>query len=92
MLIAAWAAEQHGLCEYGVYDELKAMLSMQHLPVTTPFTAGEVAENAMNDKKRRGDSLTLVLPSARGKSVLHPIRATELADFIACCDGTVTGL
>ena len=46
----------------------------------------------MNDKKRRGDSLTLVLPSARGKSVLHPIRATELADFIACCDGTVTGL
>ena len=92
MLIAAWAAEQHGLCEYGVYDELKAMLSMQHLPVTTPFTAGEVAENAMNDKKRRGDSLTLVLPSARGKSVLHPIRAAELADFIACCDGTVTGL
>ena len=92
MLIAAWAAEQHGLCEHGVYDELKAMLSMQHLPVTTPFTAGKVAENAMNDKKRRGDSLTLVLPSARGKSVLHPIRAIELADFIACCDGTVTGL
>ena len=92
MLIAAWAAEQHGLCEHGVYDELKAMLSMQHLPVTTPFTAGKVAENAMNDKKRRGDSLTLVLPSARGKSVLHPIRAAELADFIACCDGTVTGL
>ena len=92
MLIAAFAAERHGLCEPGVFDELKAMLSAQRLPVSTPFTAREVAANAMNDKKRRGDTLTLVLPAARGRSVLHPLPADALPDFIACCDGAVTGL
>ena len=92
MLIAACAAEKHGLCEEGVYEELKGMLSAQKLPVSTPFTAREVAANAMNDKKRKGDCLTLVLPVKRGQSVLYPIPANELSGFIACCDGEVTGV
>ena len=92
LLIAACAAERHGLCPAGVYDELRALLAAQGLPVSTPFSAARVAAAAGNDKKRQGDILTLVLPCARGQSRLHPIRAEELADFIACCDGEVTGL
>ena len=92
MLIAACAAEKHGLCEAGVYAELQGMLAAQKLPVSTPFTAREVAENAMNDKKRKGDTLTLVLPARRGKSVLYPLPARELANFIVCCDGEATGV
>ena len=92
MLIAAWAAEKHGLCESGVYEELKSMLSAQKLPVSTPCFAREVAANAMNDKKRKGDTLTLVLPVRRGQSSLYPIPAGDLPGFIACCDGEVTGV
>ncbi|MBQ9300754.1 MAG: 3-dehydroquinate synthase [Clostridia bacterium] len=92
MLIAAFAAERHGLCEAGVYAELQSMLAAQKLPVSTAFAAREIAANAMNDKKRKGDSLTLVLPTRRGKSALHILPARELASFIACCDGEVTAV
>ena len=92
MLIAAFSAERHGLCEAGVYDELKTMLASEDLPVSTSFSAEEIALNAMNDKKRKGDTITLVLPAGRGRSVLRPVPAAELSGFIACCDGEVTGI
>ena len=90
LMIAAFSAERAGLCEKGVYAELREMLLAAHLPVTTPFTAAQVAAAAMNDKKRSGDTLTLVLPVRRGECRLHPIPAAALEGFIACCDGEVT--
>ncbi len=92
LMIAATAAEKNGLCVSGVAAELRSLLAAQNLPVTTPFSAEEIAAAAMNDKKRRGDTLTVVLPEARGKCMLYPIPAAELAGLIACCDGEVTGL
>ncbi len=92
MLIAAFAAEKHGICAGGVYRELKDVLSSHKLPVSTPFSAAEIAANAMNDKKRRGGTITLVLPSDRGRSILYPVPASDLFQFIACCDGEVTGV
>ena len=46
----------------------------------------------MNDKKRTGDTLTLVLPAERGRCMLYPVGAGELKEWIACCDGEVTGV
>ena len=90
MLVAAWAAERHGLCVPGVYRELREMAARAKLPVTTGYTAAEIAVSAMNDKKRAGDTITLVIPKERGRCVLHPIAAGDLAGWIACCDGEVT--
>ena len=90
LAMAAWTAERRGLCEPGVYAELRGLLAAQGLPVTTAFSAGEIAAAAMNDKKRQGDALTLALPCRRGESRLYPLPAAELAGFIACCDGEVT--
>ena len=92
LLIAAFAAEKHGLCQTGVYAELRRLLSDWRLPVSTSFDARTVAQNALNDKKRQGDRITLVLPVRRGRSELYPLPTGELASFIACCDGEVTGL
>jgi len=92
MLIASYAAACRGLCGIEVYDELRTLLSAHKLPVSTPFAAAAVAASAAHDKKRQGDTITLVLPSARGRCVLHPLPAEELANFIACCDGVVTGV
>lgn len=91
MLIAAWTAEAQGLCQKGVYAELRALLAAQGLPVTTSFTAKQVAEAAMNDKKRRGNRVTLVLPEARGRCRLVPVETAQLGEMIECCDGEVTG-
>ena len=92
MVIAAFAAEHHGLCAPGVCRELRALLTENRLPVTTPFNAAQIARCTREDKKRRGDSLTLVLPVSRGRCLLHPLPAEDLAAFTACCDGKVTGL
>ena len=92
MMIAAFAAEHHGLCAPGVYRELKELLQKAKLPVTTGFPAAEIAENAMNDKKRAGDTITLVIPAERGRCILYPVPAGEVKDWISCCDGEVTGL
>lgn len=92
MMIAAFTAERTGKCPKGIYDELRGLLIRAGLPVTTRFTSGQIAEAALNDKKRRGEYLTVVLPEARGKCALHKIPVSELKDLISCCDGEVTGV
>ena len=90
MMIAACAAEKAGRCVPGVRAELREMLEKAGLPVTTPFSAAEVARAARNDKKRRGDRITVVLPAERGRCELVRLPVEELEGFIACCDGEVT--
>lgn len=92
MLIAAFSAQAAGICAQSVYCELKDMLEAQGLPVHTAFTAAQVAFSAMNDKKRQGARLTLILPQRRGKCVPHEIEADALEGFIAPCEGIVTGV
>lgn len=91
MLIAARAAEEKGICTPGVFGELRELLAAQDLPVATAFSAAQVARAAMNDKKRRGDTITLVLPEARGRCALVKTAVNDLEDMIRCCDGEVTG-
>ncbi len=92
MLIAAYTAQSHGICEKGVYEELHALLSKWNLPLTTRFSASQIAHHAMGDKKKQGSMITLVLPSERGKCVLYPMLASDLAEFIRPCEGVVTGV
>ena len=92
MLIAAWASVQAGRCGEEVFRELKDLLQENHLPVATVYSAREIASAAMNDKKRRGDRITVVLPVGRGACELVPVPAAELEALITPCDGVVTGL
>ena len=92
MMIAAWAAVRAGRCDESVYRELREWLIKEHLPVTTAYTAAEIASAAMNDKKRRGDRITVVLPAERGRCELFTLPAADLEDLIAPCDGVVTGI
>ena len=91
MLIAAFAAEKHGLCPAGVYEDLRLLVKANHLPTCTRFPAADIAKTALRDKKRIGDVLTLIMPTARGRCELFPMPTGDLEGFIACCDGTVTG-
>ncbi len=92
MLISAYTAQSHGICEKGVYEELRALLHKWNLPLTTRFSASEIAHHAMGDKKKQGSTITLVLPSERGKCILYPMPASDLAEFIRPCEGVVTGV
>lgn len=54
------------------------VLEQNRLPTTTSFSAKELAEAALSDKKRTGDTITLVIPKQIGHCVLRPIPVTQL--------------
>ena len=83
MLLVAKAAAAHGLCSDELPLHVEAMLSRYGLRTDCPFTAVELANAALSDKKRRGGTITLIVPTALGKSVLYPLPATDLAAFFA---------
>lgn len=79
---AARAAVARGICAPETLDRIIAVMRKNDLPVACPFPAGELLNAALNDKKRRGGTLTLVLPRAVGDCVLHPLPVEELSDFL----------
>lgn len=83
MLMAAKAAVASGLCTPDVPTHMEAMLRRYKLPTACPFSAKALATAALSDKKRRGGEITLILPTCLGKSVLHPVPASELAALFA---------
>ena len=82
MAIVTRCAVAQGLCPAADAAALEALLTAFGLPVSCPFSAEELAEAALRDKKRRGSSLTLILPYGIGDSRLHPISVAEFAAYL----------
>ena len=82
MVIVTRAAVREGLCPKTDLDELIALLRQEHLPTDCPYTAAELCEIATADKKRTGDTLTLIVPYGIGDSRLHKIPVSELESWI----------
>ena len=53
------------------------------LPVHSPIDAHTMAQGAFGDKKRRGGSITLVLPNEVGNCSLVPFQLEELEAFFS---------
>jgi 3-dehydroquinate synthase len=83
MLLMARSAVAAGLCEKDVPTHMESMLNAYRLPTKCPFDAKQLAEVALSDKKRKGDKITLVLPTRVGESRLHTVPADTLAAFFA---------
>ena len=63
MVIVTRAAVKKGLCPQPVLDTLLQLLYTHVLPVETAYTAEQLFEKALSDKKRSADTLTLsVMP------------------------------
>ncbi len=59
-------------------EEILAVLKKFGLPLDTQFTPQELAQAALADKKRQGDTVTLVVPTAVGKCELCCLPVSEL--------------
>ena len=81
MQIITRAAVRKGLCPRDCLDALEALLKKYKLPTETQYSPEQLAEVALSDKKRKGDTLTLVVPCAWGESALRPVPVAELADW-----------
>ena len=88
MVLMARASERLGYAAEAFSDRLAALLARFGLPTHTDFTARQLSDAAVSDKKRRGDTLTLVMPRAIGDCVLVPVKMEELERiFEAGIDG-----
>ena len=83
MVIVMRAAIAMGLCPAEDLAHLKSMLIENGLPIDCPYTADALASIATADKKRAGDTISLVLPYGIGNSKLYKLPVSNLADFIA---------
>lgn len=82
MAIITNASEKNGFCESGTYEKVIATLKTCGLPTECCYTADELYNVTLSDKKRSGDSVTLVLPEKCGKCVLHKVTTEELLEYI----------
>ena len=77
MAVLTRAACRRGLCGADTLSALRHLLDAYGLPDTTAFSAQALAAAALSDKKRRGESLSLVLPEAVGRCRVETIPAEE---------------
>ena len=82
LAIMARAAEKLGWTDGPVSERVAACLEKNRLPVRTGFEARALALAALSDKKRAGDSITIVVPKAIGRCELKKMAVTELESVI----------
>ena len=82
MLIMARAGEAAGLTQSGTAERIESVLKNCGMPITSTFTAEEICSAAMLDKKRRGETMNIVLLREIGESFVYKIKCSDLLAFI----------
>lgn len=82
MLLVTQAAVKREICGQEVLALMRELTRKYGLEQQCPYSAAEIYQNALVDKKRISDTLTLVVPVKIGQSVLQKIAITDLAEFI----------
>lgn len=83
MVIMTKASIKAGLCEASALGILLSLLKKYSLPEELIFSPESIAETALNDKKRSGDSITLVIPEKAGLCTLKEFPVSEVYSFIS---------
>ena len=63
-------------------DKLKECLALCNLPLETNFSANELYEVMLSDKKINGTSINLVIPTEIGNAILHKVNTMELKEYL----------
>ena len=82
MVIVTRAAVSMGICPEQDLEDIIMILKKAALPTDCPYTAEELVDTALSDKKRFGNTISLVVPYSIGDSRLYKIDVCELKDFI----------
>ncbi|MDO5111410.1 MAG: 3-dehydroquinate synthase [Clostridia bacterium] len=82
MLMAARVSERLGIAVPGVAQSIREALLQNHLPTRCAYDARALCSAACVDKKRMGDTLTLILIEHIGKCVPYPIPISDLLSIM----------
>ncbi len=82
MVIASKASNAFGWSAENCTDEIIKALENNSLPVKCDFSANELFSVALNDKKRAGDKISLVIPEKMGHCVLKKVEINSVLELI----------
>ena len=82
LAVMARAAERLGWTQEPIAGRIAACLAKNDLPTGTDFSAQDLARAALSDKKRAGDTITIVVPRRIGTCRLHKLPVAELEHLI----------
>ena len=80
MVIASRMAALLGMCN--VTDELSSLLVKYGFDISCEYTACEIFESLLSDKKRRGGTISVILPRAVGDCALVALELDELKELL----------
>ena len=83
MVIVARASLKNGWSTEDCLTPILNSLNKFKFPLESPYSAEELTQAALKDKKRAGDTITLVIPVSLGNCQLKQIPVAELEAFIA---------
>ena len=72
MTLVTRGAVAFGKCPPAVLPRLEGLLARYRLPTATDYAAGDLYEKTLSDKKRAGDTISLVVPTAWGTQPAGP--------------------
>lgn len=82
MAIISEACVKSGLCEKNVSEELTEIIKKFDLPAESSYPIDDMIKIIKSDKKRKGDSITLVVPECLGKCVLKTIPVAQIKNLL----------
>ena len=82
MAVEARAAVKMNLCAADCLGRLLKMLRLYNLPESTDYSADILSKACLSDKKRDGDSLTMIFPVEIGNCILKDIPVSDLHSVI----------
>ncbi|NLK40158.1 MAG: 3-dehydroquinate synthase [Clostridiales bacterium] len=83
MACMAIASDALGLTLEPCADKTIELLKTLNLPVKCPFSAEQVTRAALNDKKVKSDTITLIILKKIGEAALHKIDVSRLETFLS---------
>ena len=82
MAIVSRAAAALTLCPPATRDDILKLITLFGLPTNTDCPLEVIYTSALSDKKRFGDTVNLIVPTAIGNCVIRPTSVNELKSFI----------
>lgn len=78
LAMIARAAFHLGVCDGQSAGATLRLLKQYDLPMDAQYSAEQIAEAALMDKKRGGDTITLIMPRGIGDCILYPVPVRDL--------------
>ena len=81
-VLAARYAARKGLCSADVPERIESVLRKYHLPTVCPYPAEVLTAAALRDKKRAGNTVSLILPREIGRCEVVEVAVDGMKEFL----------